>query len=124
MNSPPEPASPISSASTDSLPLDREELQPAEAQLAAIPSSSQSGTAAESTTTKIAGKRRLPISTGKASNNRDSKSRRREEAGPRKGVWDSKEGRQKEDLIDVQISDTLKRRIGDPFDEDMIKNAS
>ncbi|KAA1469953.1 hypothetical protein DENSPDRAFT_835654 [Dentipellis sp. KUC8613] len=117
MNSPLEPASPSSTASSDSLPDEN------------IPSYSLSMPAPAPSSGpglfQASAKRRL----GHASGARDPKSRRREDVIARKGPWvDPREDgiprRQKEEFIDVPLTEALKKKIGDPFDEDIIKNAS
>ncbi|KAI0044418.1 hypothetical protein FA95DRAFT_1562285 [Auriscalpium vulgare] len=121
MNSPIEPASPISSSSTESLLLDDREPVAAPHD----PPAQESSAHPHSTAPKSAAKRRLPLNAGRASGNRDAKTRRREDIPSRKGTWDGKDlGRMKEDFIDLALSDQLKNRIGDPFDEDIIKGAS
>ncbi|KAF7331962.1 hypothetical protein MKEN_00076500 [Mycena kentingensis (nom. inval.)] len=71
-------------------------------------------------------KRRLPggSSSYASSSSRDIKSRRRDD--PRRGAWDNKEGgkRDKEELIDNHVVDTLRKEIGDPFMENPFKQAA
>ncbi|TFY79605.1 hypothetical protein EWM64_g4402 [Hericium alpestre] len=114
MNSPIEPASPVSTASSDSLGEDVPQFALNQPTVQATQSSA---------------KRRL----GPASNTRDPKTRRREEFNSRKGVMHVEAGREeggsgsrrpKEDLLDVHLVESLRRRIGDPFDDDIIKNVS
>ncbi|KAJ7068196.1 hypothetical protein C8F01DRAFT_1246731 [Mycena amicta] len=66
-------------------------------------------------------KRRLPGGSSlAASSSRDAKSRRRED--PRRGGWEGK--RDKDELIDGHVVDTLRKEIGDPFNEATLKSAS
>ncbi|KAJ7700009.1 hypothetical protein B0H17DRAFT_274265 [Mycena rosella] len=71
-------------------------------------------------------KRRLPggSSFAAASSSRDPKSRRRED--PRRGTWEGKEGgkREKEELVDNNVVEHLRKEIGDPFLETSFKAAS
>jgi len=73
-------------------------------------------------------KRRLPggSSFAAASSSRDPKSRRRED--PRRGgTWEGREGggkREKEELVDNQVVEYLRKEIGDPFNETSFKAAS
>ncbi|KAK7061655.1 hypothetical protein R3P38DRAFT_2830774 [Favolaschia claudopus] len=70
-------------------------------------------------------KRRLPGSSfPTGSSSRDPKSRRRDD--PRRGTWDGKEGgkREKEELVDNHVVETLRKEIGDPFNETAFKAAS
>jgi len=75
---------------------------------------------------KSVAKRRLPGGSSKTTSNRDSKARRREEGGQRKGGPSDRRdlGKAKDDLLDVALFEHLKKRIGDPPNDDMIKRAA
>ncbi|KII90836.1 hypothetical protein PLICRDRAFT_174197 [Plicaturopsis crispa FD-325 SS-3] len=119
MNSPTEPGSPSpSTPSSGTPPPDEPQYIPT------APSSSQTREA------PTAPKRRLPAgaSFAAASTMRDAKTRRREEGGSRRGgggaAWEGKEGGRrgdKEELVDGQLVDYLRKQFGDPFNEEMIK---
>lgn len=128
MNSPIEPDSPASSASSDT--------QPGE-ETANIPSISIGPTVGSQTHAIFARatastKRRLPSGAGHSTSARDSKSRRKENLGgskkhPLVSDWvegKASESRQKEDFIDGQLSEALKKIIQDPFDDEFIIAAS
>ncbi|RDB22111.1 hypothetical protein Hypma_010731 [Hypsizygus marmoreus] len=131
MNSPPDPDSPISTDS-DSPPPEEIQTQPAT-------SSSHFMSLANQITQSFqaggASKRRLPggSSFGASSSNRDTKSRRRGDparlnVGPAggAGTWESKgEGKREEkDLVDHNVVEYLRKEIGDPFQEGVIRRHS
>jgi len=128
MNSPPEPASPVSSASSDSVVLD-DDMQIIDDVSPTLAIIASSATATVSDSTRTQAKRRLPQSAGAASRDRDPKARRREDSGLSSGKGDAKDnfhsGRgQREDWLDLQLAEHLRRTIGDPFDDDMLVSAS
>ncbi|KAH9949866.1 hypothetical protein B0H21DRAFT_819793 [Amylocystis lapponica] len=120
MNSPTEPASPATSVSSGSPPLDDLPLNFND----------------ESTSVSIAPsaapntfKRRLPGggAFGSGFSTRDAKSRRREDMGlgGRRGGWEARESRsQKDELVDGYLVDELRAQFGDPFDDSTVKRAS
>ncbi|KAI0269810.1 hypothetical protein BC834DRAFT_863479 [Gloeopeniophorella convolvens] len=125
MNSPLEPASPASS-STESLTDDIALTQ--EFSTSAYDRSERSGPVSHliSSFTRGVGKRRLPGGSTKTTSNRDSKARRREEGSYRKGGppdrRDNTKGR--DEYLDTALFDALKSKLGDPFDDDVIKNSA
>ncbi|KIY42925.1 hypothetical protein FISHEDRAFT_78987 [Fistulina hepatica ATCC 64428] len=104
MNSPPEPASPISSGS-DTPPPEPNEPQPSKSVRSSAPGGGSFG------------KRRFPGSGSfaSASSTRDPKSRRRDD--PRRGTAfdDMKERKEKDEMVDVQWVDFFRKELGDPF---------
>ncbi|KAF8478119.1 hypothetical protein DFH94DRAFT_753801 [Russula ochroleuca] len=126
MNSPLEPASPASS-STESLeddaPMSHEYAASANTHEKAERSGFISNTFAFA---KSVAKRRLPSGTTKTTSNRDSKARRREEGSQRKGGASDRRdpNKGKDDLLDVQLFELLKKKIGDPLNDEMIKRAA
>jgi hypothetical protein len=76
------------------------------------------------------GKRRQPpAGSSVGSSARDPKSRRREEGnvrkqsnGPGGAVWG--EGKSKDELVDLALVERLRKELGDPFDETVIKQAA
>lgn len=75
---------------------------------------------------KNVAKRRLPVGTTKTTSHRDSKARRREEGGHRKGGPSDRRdpAKGKDDLLDVAHFEILKKKIGDPINDEMIKRAA
>ncbi|KAH9997916.1 hypothetical protein BJV77DRAFT_959946 [Russula vinacea] len=75
---------------------------------------------------KSVAKRRLPGGTTKTTSNRDSKARRREEGSQRKGGGSDRRdaNKGKDDLLDVPLFELLKKKIGDPLNDDVIKRAA
>ncbi|ETW81610.1 hypothetical protein HETIRDRAFT_451358 [Heterobasidion irregulare TC 32-1] len=147
MNSPIEPDSPASSASSDTQPGEETANIPNISIGPAVGSQTHAIFARASAATK----RRLPSGAGHSTSARDSKSRRKENLGGSKKhafVSDWVEGkvsesRQKEDFIDGQLSEALKKTrrlaavspthlrcplsravIQDPFDDEFIIAAS
>ncbi|TDL22115.1 hypothetical protein BD410DRAFT_839930 [Rickenella mellea] len=81
-------------------------------------------------------KRRLPTGTQSA-HSRDSKTRKRDDGNSRRtagggggntaGSWtDGREGGggKREELVDIELAERLRREFGDPFDETMLKSAA
>jgi len=102
MTSPLDPASPASSVSTES--IDDVPGLPSAALGSIEFTPSYTGTAT------LSGKRRLPVGGMAGSSNRDPKTRRREDGGSRKAWPDGKEGgRHKEEFLDVQLAEYLRR---------------
>ncbi|KAF9469388.1 hypothetical protein BDZ94DRAFT_1244331 [Collybia nuda] len=133
MNSPPEPGSPsLSTPSSGSPPP--EEIN---AQASGSTSTHLMNTITSHLTSTFSGsssKRRLPGGSGygASSSNRDPKTRRRGDTGRGQGGdrsgggsnWDnSKETgrREKDDLVDNGIVEFLRKEIGDPFQDSIIK---
>ncbi|KAH8998604.1 hypothetical protein EDB84DRAFT_1451850 [Lactarius hengduanensis] len=121
MHSPLEPASPASSSSeslTDDIATQEYHLSAAteRAERSAYGHPSAKGVA----------KRRLPGGSTKTTGNRDSKARRREEGSYGKGGPPDRRDptKGKTDLLDVALFDALRKKIGDPFDDDLIKRAA
>ena len=110
MNSPLEPASPASSSS-DSLEDDPMSHEYATSS-PTYEKSERSGFLANSFAfAKSVAKRRLPSGTTKTTSNRDSKARRREEGGHRKGGQSDRRDptKGKEDLLDITLFENLKK---------------
>ncbi|VDC00743.1 unnamed protein product [Peniophora sp. CBMAI 1063] len=104
MDTPIEPGSPASSASSDSI-IDDD-----------IPMLSQPERDSRPERSSLAAKRRL--AGGAGGRDRDTKARRREDSG--KGAEGPKEGRPREEYLDVALADYIRKLIKDPFDEDII----
>jgi len=125
MNSPLEPASPASS-STESLDDDVHMTQEYSGSTSHEKPERSSFLANSFAFAKSVAKRRLPGGSSKTTSNRDSKARRREEGSQRKGGpsdrRDSNKG--KDDLLDVALFEQLKKKIGDPLNDDAIKLAA
>ncbi|KAI0004540.1 hypothetical protein BJV74DRAFT_381255 [Russula compacta] len=125
MNSPLEPASPASSSSgslTDDVPMSHEYSGSA-----AHDKPERSGFLANSLAfAKSVAKRRLPGGSSKTTSNRDSKARRREEGSQRRGGPSDRRDptKGKDDLLDVALFEQLKKKIGDPLNDDFIKRAA
>ncbi|KAI0322026.1 hypothetical protein OF83DRAFT_1167931 [Amylostereum chailletii] len=122
MNSPLEPASPASSISSEGFPIDED--------LSMLPPNISDNAAFHRHTFTSEGpksfaKRRLPGGAGAGSSNRDTKSRRREDSAGSRKQWgaEGKEGRRGDELLDTALMESLKKKIGDPFDESIIKGA-
>ncbi|KAF8262283.1 hypothetical protein EI94DRAFT_1809018 [Lactarius quietus] len=118
MNSPLEPASPASSSSeslTDDVAIPPDYLL-----------SSVRAAFGPDHSTKGVAKRRLPGGSTKTTGNRDSKARRREEGSYGKGGPPDRRDptKGKTDLLDVALFEALRKKIGDPFDDDLIKRAA
>ncbi|KAF7985910.1 hypothetical protein HWV62_43814 [Athelia sp. TMB] len=135
MNSPPEPGSPSpSTPSSGSPPPDEME------QIEATSRGPMSGGFMGKLTNSLSGgpspmttKRRLPAgsSFGAASNTRDAKTRRTQEGKDRDrrggggdGWGDGKTRKDKDELLDTNLVEQLRKDFGDPFLEDSIKNAA
>jgi len=124
-HSPPEPASPASS-STDS--LDDDVPIPHEYSGSATHEKAERSSFITNTFAfaKSVAKRRLPGGTTKTTSNRDPKARRREEGGQRRGGPSDRRDptKGKDDLLDVALFEHLKKKIGDPINDDMIKRVA
>jgi hypothetical protein len=121
MNSPLGPASPASSSSeslTDDGTIAREYPL----------SSERSGFGVDHllNSTKSVAKRRLPGSSSKSTGNRDPKARRREEGSYGKGGPPDRRdpAKGKTDLLDVALFEALRKKLGDPFNDDRTKRAA
>lgn len=73
-------------------------------------------------------KRRLPTGTP-SGHSRDLKTRKRDDGNSRRtggGGWtDGREGgKQREELVDIELAERLRRDFGDPFDETLLKSAA
>jgi len=129
MNSPPEPASPSASTpSSDTTPPDVEHnVEPVATTIPAamlnLNNSPMRGPTASQT------KRRLPMGSSSMHGSRDSKARRRDDGGnvgkrgmgiAMSALGEGRDGRMKEDLVDLELMDKLKNEFGDPFDDSVM----
>ncbi|KAI0251986.1 hypothetical protein BJV78DRAFT_1206142 [Lactifluus subvellereus] len=124
MNSPLEPASPASSSS-ESLTDDVAQSQDYSAPAASEKAERSSFITNTFAFAKSVAKRRLPGGSTKTTGNRDSKARRREGSHRKGGPPDRRDPTKgKDDLLDVALFEALKRKIGDPLNDDLIKRAA
>ncbi|KAI0036549.1 hypothetical protein K488DRAFT_81995 [Vararia minispora EC-137] len=110
MNSPLEPASPVSSVSSvDSVILLDDDPMLHESQTSSNP--------------RPLAKRRMPPSSG-----RDAKARRRETGqtvgAPGNAKKEGKERREREEYVDAALAEALRKKIGDPFDDELLARSS
>ncbi|KLO09064.1 hypothetical protein SCHPADRAFT_893371 [Schizopora paradoxa] len=122
MNSPQEPASPSASTPSSGTPPPEVEqiTEPVPSNAPSATDTRDSGPARGSASQT---KRRLPVGSSSMHGSRDSKARRRDDGGhgSKRGMsgmntHEGRDGRMKDELVDLELMEKLKNEFGDPFD--------